>query len=128
MDFHGIATSFVQSYYSKFDAGISRRVSLADMYRPESILSWESTQSKGGTDILAALSKPDMANVKHDLSTTDAQPSPGGGVLVSVTGTLALDDTTANPLRFSEVFNLQPVPDQAGSFFVSNQIFRMVFA
>lgn len=29
-------------------------------------------------------------------------------------------------MQFSDVFNLQPIPGQPGSFFIYNQIFRLI--
>ncbi|MDC0714763.1 ketosteroid isomerase family protein [Stigmatella sp. ncwal1] len=76
---------------------------------------------------MSALSKPELGTVKHRVSTIDVHPSVGGGVLVSVTGSLALDNAFDKPMLFSEVFLLQPIPGQPGGFFVYNHIFRLIF-
>jgi hypothetical protein len=58
----------------------------------------------------------------------DAQPSPapqGSGILVFVSGQLSCDG--ANPLRFSQAFNLQPIPNQAGGYYVLNDLFRLCY-
>ncbi|MFF2078017.1 nuclear transport factor 2 family protein [Kitasatospora sp. NPDC058162] len=127
MDFTAIANSFVQHYYNTFDSGIAARNNLTSLYRPESMLTWESTQVMGQSDILAAMTKPELATVKHAVTSSDAQPAPGGGVLVAVTGSLAVDNAYDKPMQFAETFNLQPIPGQAGGFFVYNQIMRLIF-
>jgi hypothetical protein len=53
---------------------------------------------------------------QHRVSSLDAQPSVGGGVLVFVTGQL-LPEGETNPLKFSQTFHLMPV---GGSFVVTN--------
>ncbi|MDC0707132.1 nuclear transport factor 2 family protein [Stigmatella sp. ncwal1] len=126
MDFNGIANAFASHYYTTFDGGIASRSNLSALYRPESMLTWEGNQIQGQQNILANLTKPELANVKHRVSTTDAQPSSGGGVLVSVTGTLAIDNAFDKPMLFSEVFGLQPIPGQPGGFFVYNHVFRLI--
>ncbi|MCX5377396.1 nuclear transport factor 2 family protein [Streptomyces sp. NBC_00091] len=128
MDFTAIATAFTNHYYSSFDAGGATRHGLATVYRPESMLAWEGRQVQGASDIIAALTKPELGTVKHAVTTVDSQPAPGGGVLVSVTGTLAVDNAHDKPMSFTETFNLQPIPGQPGGFFAYNQIFRLIFS
>ncbi|MFB6840938.1 ketosteroid isomerase family protein [Streptomyces sp. NPDC056361] len=74
------------------------------------------------------LAKPELDTIKHTLTSTDAQPAPGSGVLVTVTGSLAVDNAFDKPLPFAETFGLQPIPGQSGGFFVHNQIFRLIFS
>ncbi|MEV8321614.1 nuclear transport factor 2 family protein [Kitasatospora sp. NPDC056731] len=128
MDFNAVANSFVPHYYNTFDSGIEGRSNLNSLYRPESMLTWENTQVQGQQNILAKLTTPELATVKHKVNTTDAQPAPGNGVLVTVTGSFVIDNAFDKPLQFTETFNLQPIPGQPGGFFVYNQIFRLVFA
>ena len=128
MDFAAIATSFTSHYYASFDAGGATRQALASLYRPESMLSWEGQQVQGAESITATLTKPELDTVKHSLTSNDAQPAPGGGVLVTVTGSLAVDNAFDKPMLFAETFNLQPIPGQPGGFFVYNQIFRLLFS
>lgn len=69
-----------------------------------------------------------MQKVEHKVDTLDAQPSPaaaGSGILVFVCGQLSADG--ANPIRFSQSFNLQPIPNQAGGFYVLNDLFRLLY-
>jgi hypothetical protein len=127
MDFTGVANSFVPHYYTTFDAGVAARSNLASLYRPESMLTWESQQYQGQQNITTVLTKPELATVKHQVATTDSQPAPGGGVLVTVAGSLAIDGAFDKPMLFAETFNLQPIPGQPGGFFVYNQIFRLIF-
>ncbi|GMG49640.1 unnamed protein product [Aspergillus oryzae var. brunneus] len=63
--------------------------------------------------------------VVHQVSTLDAQPSnEAGGILVMVTGALLVDDQQ-NPMNYTQTFQL--LPDGAGSYFVFNDIFRLVY-
>jgi Nuclear transport factor 2 (NTF2) domain len=63
--------------------------------------------------------------VQHAIATIDSQPSPGEGVLVFVSGTLAMDQD--NPVQFSQIFNLLPLADGSG-YYVLNDIFRLNLA
>ncbi|KIW33752.1 uncharacterized protein PV07_00576 [Cladophialophora immunda] len=63
--------------------------------------------------------------VQHRVDTTDAQPSnEQGGILVMVTGALLVDDQQ-HPMSYVQTFNLHP---EGGSYFVFNDIFRLVYA
>ncbi|MFB7911524.1 nuclear transport factor 2 family protein [Kitasatospora sp. NPDC056076] len=126
MDFTAVADSFVQHYYSTFDGGPASRHNLAALYRPESMLTWEGAQVMGAANVMETLDKPQLAVVKHAVNTSDAQPAPGNGVLVAVTGNLALDNAYDKPIQFAETFLLQPIPGQAGGFFIHNQVLRLV--
>ncbi|MFE7593744.1 nuclear transport factor 2 family protein [Kitasatospora sp. NPDC057512] len=128
MDFNSIANSFVQHYYATFDGGLATRNNLASLYHPESMLTWEGKQVQGVPGIIETISRPELAVVKHSVTSSDAQPAPGGGVLVAVTGSLALDNAFDKPMLFTETFNLQPLPNQPGGFFIYNQILRLVLA
>ncbi|WP_459651268.1 nuclear transport factor 2 family protein [Kitasatospora sp. Ki12] len=121
-----IANSFVPHYYNTFDGGDGVRKNLLSLYRPESMATWEGQQLQGASNIVAKLTGPELAVVKHQVQSIDAQPSPGGGVLVVVTGVLAVDNAFDKAMRFSETFNLQPIPGQAGGYFVYNQVFRLL--
>ncbi|WP_327675206.1 nuclear transport factor 2 family protein [Kitasatospora sp. NBC_00458] len=126
-DFDAVADAFVRHYYGTFDGGSAARSKLTELYRPESLLTWESRRVQGATGIAAALARPELAAVKHRISTVDAQPTPGGGVLVTVVGTIAVGSAFDKPMLFSEVFALQPVPDgEEGDYFVRNQIARLI--
>ncbi|KAL8651440.1 MAG: hypothetical protein Q9226_004713, partial [Calogaya cf. arnoldii] len=64
--------------------------------------------------------------VEHQVSTLDAQPSgPEGGIIVMVTGALLVDEEK-HPMSYTQVFQLRP--DGAGSYFVFNDIFKLIYA
>lgn len=126
MDFASVAVTFTGHYYPGFDAGGATRRELETLYRPESMLTWESQQAQGTQNIIATLTKPELDTVKHSLTSTDAQPAPGGGVLVTVVGNLAVDNAFDQPMPFTETFSLQPIPGRPGGFFIHNQIFRLI--
>jgi hypothetical protein len=82
--------------------------------------------------------------VQHRVATLDAQPSgEQGGILVLVTGALLVGanaptvvdmntsltapqvDEEQNPMNYTQSFQL--LPDGAGSYFVYNDIFRLIY-
>ncbi|KIW97990.1 uncharacterized protein Z519_01574 [Cladophialophora bantiana CBS 173.52] len=121
-DFQAIAQQFVEFYYKTFDAD---RTQLAALYRDKSMLTFEKDQFMGTQPILEKLTNLPFQKVQHRVDTTDAQPSnEQGGILVMVTGALLVDDQQ-HPMSYVQTFNLQP---EAGSYFVFNDIFRLVYA
>ncbi|MER5862821.1 ketosteroid isomerase family protein [Kitasatospora sp. NPDC002040] len=64
---------------------------------------------------------------KHQVDVIDAQPSPGDGVLIHVTGTFSIDGS-ADALPFADTVNLlpDPDPDRPGRSYIHNQIRRVV--
>ncbi|KAI5284604.1 Nuclear transport factor 2, partial [Ascosphaera atra] len=89
-----------------------------------------------------------FSRVAHKVSTLDAQPSTNGGILVLVTGALLVRiirlvlslsfttmqvltsmieqvDEEGRPMNYTQTFHL--LPDGQGSFFVFNDIFRLVY-
>ncbi|KAJ7273080.1 nuclear transport factor 2 [Mycena rebaudengoi] len=123
-DIDAIATQFTDFYYQAFDTD---RASLAALYRPNSMLSFEGTPHRGTPAIAEKLVNLPFQKVQHKVTTRDAQPSSVEGaasLLVSVTGLLVVDDSP-NPLQFSQVFHLIP---EGGSYYVFNDIFRLNYS
>ncbi|CAL1210049.1 unnamed protein product [Candida parapsilosis] len=121
-DFNAVATEFCNFYYNQFD---SDRTQLGNLYRPESMLTFETSQLQGARDIVEKLSSLPFQKVSHRVSTLDAQPaSPNGDILVMVTGELLIDEEQ-NAQRYSQVFHL--IPD-GGSYYVFNDIFRLNYS
>ncbi|CCG20938.1 NTF2 [Candida margitis] len=121
-DFNAVATEFCNFYYNQFD---SDRTQLGNLYRPESMLTFETSQLQGARDIVEKLSSLPFQKVAHRVSTLDAQPaSPNGDILVMVTGELLIDEEQ-NAQRYSQVFHL--IPD-GGSYYVFNDIFRLNYS
>eukprot|EP01126_Amoeba_proteus_P039980 TRINITY_DN423_c0_g1_i8.p1 TRINITY_DN423_c0_g1~~TRINITY_DN423_c0_g1_i8.p1 ORF type:complete len:124 (-),score=21.34 TRINITY_DN423_c0_g1_i8:41-412(-) len=116
-----IAKAFVLHYYTLFD---SNRAGLGSLYQEGSMLTFEGERLQGSASILKKLTGLPFQSVAHKVDTMDAQPSPGNGILIYVTGQLQVDG--GNTLRFAQVFNLQPtgVP---GGFYVLNDLFRLVY-
>ncbi|KFY67620.1 hypothetical protein V496_01511 [Pseudogymnoascus sp. VKM F-4515 (FW-2607)] len=121
-DFAGIAKQFTDFYYNQFDADRSQ---LAPLYRDNSMLTFESAAVAGAGPIVEKLSSLPFAKVKHQVSTLDAQPVEGGGIIILVTGALLVDEEQ-RPMNYSQCFQL--LPDGAGSYFIFNDIFKLVFA
>ncbi|RYP18805.1 hypothetical protein DL767_009756 [Monosporascus sp. MG133] len=119
-EFEKIAKDFVDFYYAQFD---SNRTLLSALYREHSMLTFESTAHLGTTAIVQKLMDLPFESVKHEVETRDAQPSINGGILVLVTGRLLVDGQE-RPMNFTQAFQLMP---EGGSYFVYNDIFKLVF-
>ncbi|KAL3493863.1 hypothetical protein BJX62DRAFT_68598 [Aspergillus germanicus] len=116
-DFTNIAQQFVNFYYQTFDAN---RSGLAGLYRDNSMLTFETSSVQGVNLIMEKLGGLPFQKVQHQVSTLDAQPSnEQGGILVLVTGALL------KPMNYAQTFQL--LPDGAGSYFVFNDIFRLIY-
>ncbi|QLQ81618.1 hypothetical protein HG537_0F03790 [Torulaspora globosa] len=122
LDFNALAQQFTEFYYNQFDTDRSQ---LGNLYRDESMLTFETSQLQGAKDIVEKLVSLPFQRVQHRITTLDAQPaSPSGDVLVMITGDLLIDEEQ-NPQRFSQVFHL--IPD-GSSYYVFNDIFRLNYS
>ncbi|EFE40737.1 hypothetical protein TRV_04510 [Trichophyton verrucosum HKI 0517] len=136
IDFTQVAKQFVEFYYKTFD---ENRGNLGSLYRDQSMLTFETTSIQGAVAILEKLTSLPFEKVAHQVATLDAQPSnENGGIMVMVTGALLVwnilillithysrvDDSPA-PMNYSQTFQL--LPDGAGSYFVFNDVFRLVY-
>ncbi|KAK3402237.1 hypothetical protein B0T20DRAFT_134980 [Sordaria brevicollis] len=119
-DFAGIAKQFVAHYYTTFDTD---RKNLAGLYRENSMLTFESSQSLGAAGITEKLVSLPFQKVKHEYGEPDAQPTANGGIIILVTGHLVVDDES-RPLAYSQSFQL--CQDATGNWFVYNDIFKLV--
>ncbi|KAI4136990.1 MAG: hypothetical protein L6R39_007522 [Caloplaca ligustica] len=134
------AEQFTQYYYSTFDAD---RSNLAALYREQSMLTFESTAVGGTAGIVEKLTSLPFTKIKHQVATLDAQPSnEQGGIIVMVTGALLVSprptssienaqsdasqvDDEERPMNYTQVFQL--LPDGAGSYFVFNDMFKLIY-
>ncbi|KAJ1324917.1 NTF2 domain-containing protein [Microdochium nivale] len=119
-NFEQVAQQFVEFYYNQFD---SNRPQLGALYRESSMLTFESSASMGVASIVEKLVGLPFEKVKHQVTTLDAQPSVGGGVLVLVTGQLLVDEEQ-RPMNYTQTFQLMP---EGGSYYVFNDIFKLVY-
>ncbi|CZR61000.1 probable nuclear transport factor 2 (ntf-2) [Phialocephala subalpina] len=120
-NFTEIATQFTEFYYNQFDTD---RKQLAALYRDTSMLTFESSSVAGAAGIVEKLSSLPFEKVKHAVSTLDAQPAPNDGIMILVTGALLVDEEQ-RPMNYTQAFQL--LPDGAGSFFIFNDIFKLVY-
>lgn len=121
-DFNSVAQQFTEFYYQQFD---SDRSQLGNLYRDNSMLTFETSQVQGAKSIVEKLTTLPFQKVVHRIVTLDAQPSnEAGGILVMVTGELLIDDEQ-NPQRYAQVFQLSP---DAGSYYVYNDVFRLNYS
>jgi len=117
-----LAKSFSEYYYGAFS---SDRRALVNVYRPNSLLTFEGAQFQGAEAIIEKLTSLPFQKVAHRVSTLDAQPNGfGNGAIVMVTGELLIDEET-NPQRFSQTFHLVQDGD---AFFVINDVFRLNYS
>ncbi|KAI3391615.1 hypothetical protein diail_7016 [Diaporthe ilicicola] len=121
-NFVEVAKQFCDFYYQTFDAD---RNQLGPLYRDQSMLTYESSSVQGVAAIVEKLVALPFQKVQHKITTQD--PMPGiadGSVLVLVTGQLLVDDGE-HPMNFAQTFHL--MKDPSGSFFVSHDIFKLVY-
>jgi len=123
MDPDALSKAFVDHYYSTFD---TNRQALIGLYQEGSMLTFEGEKIQGAQAISNKLNGLPFQQCKHNISTTDCQPSgPAGGMVVFVSGNLQLPGEE-HTLKFSQMFHLLPTPQ--GSFYVYNDIFRLNYA
>lgn len=116
-----VAKAFTDHYYNTFD---TNRSGLTGLYQDQSLLSFEGQKFQGSQQIMQKLTTLPFQQCKHHVSSIDAQPSIGGGLIVFVTGQL-LPEGETNPLKFSQTFHLMPT---GGSYVVTNDLFRLNYA
>ncbi|EEH39665.2 hypothetical protein PAAG_01854 [Paracoccidioides lutzii Pb01] len=121
IDYASVAQEFVSFYYNTFD---TKRSALRDLYRPNSMLTFETASVQGTDAIIERLTGLPFQKVTHVQSTIDAQPTEEGGVVVLVTGALNVDEEP-KPMNYTQVFHLRP--NGTGSFYVFNDIFKLVY-
>ncbi|EMF11233.1 nuclear transport factor 2 [Sphaerulina musiva SO2202] len=122
VDFESVAKQFVEYYYKTFDAN---RSGLAPLYRDDSMLTFEAAPTQGAAGITQKLVDLPFQQVEHQVATLDAQPSnQSGGILVIVSGAL-LVEAEKRPMSYTQTFQL--LPDGAGSYYIFNDIFRLVY-
>ncbi|MDI1493003.1 MAG: Nuclear transport factor 2 [Ramalina farinacea] len=89
------------------------------------MLTFETNQVQGATNIIEKLVSLPFEKTQHRIDTLDAQPSStDGGVMVMVTGKLLIDDSE-HPQNYAQTFQI--LPDGAGSYYVMNDIFRLLY-
>ncbi|KAI6714606.1 nuclear transport factor 2 [Diplocarpon mali] len=98
-DFENVAKQFTEFYYNQFDQD---RKQLAPLYRDNSMLTFESSSIAGAAGI---------SNVS-------------GNDWLTRTFYFQVDDEQ-RPMNYSQTFQL--LPDGAGSYFIFNDIFKLVF-
>ncbi|KAI1691081.1 nuclear transport factor 2 (NTF2) domain-containing protein [Ditylenchus destructor] len=123
-NFEQIGNAFVQHYCSKYseqDPAL-RANSLALLYDENSVLALDGNQVKGKLAILAKFGSLPFRTIQHAITKTDCQPLADGSIVVVVFGQVKTDEDPIN--SFSQCFVLKP--NAAGSFFIANEIFRLV--
>merc|ERR1740121_3028617 len=117
-NFQQVGEQFCQHYYQTFD---TNRAGLVPLYSETSMLTFEGEQFQGAQNIVQKLATLPFQRVQHQVLKCDCQPSgPQGGVIVSVTGNLVVDENQ-NPLKFAQIFHLAKGP--SGNYFCANDMF-----
>ncbi|KAF7115971.1 hypothetical protein CNMCM5793_003804 [Aspergillus hiratsukae] len=120
-DFQSIAHEFVKFYYQTFD---TNRQTLANLYRDNSMLTFETSQVIGVANIAEKLTSLPFQKVQHQIATFDAQPSnTEGGILVMVTGGLLVDEEQ-KPMSYTQTFQLLR---EGETYYVFNDMFRLIY-
>ncbi|MER6949197.1 nuclear transport factor 2 family protein [Nonomuraea sp. NPDC000554] len=117
-DYASVAEQFIPYYYNTFD---SDRRALEGLYRDNSVLTFESSQTEGAAAIAEKLAGLSFVNVKHEVQTKDAQPAADGAILVLVTGVIEAD---GSPFKFAQTFVLM---QDGGSYYVANDVFKLIY-
>ena len=120
--FNEIGTAFIAHFYQTFD---TNRAALQTLYNERSLLTYEGKQFMGMQSIMTHLTSGLGFQTVQQTTTTDCQPTEANGIVVFVTGKLAVDGST-NPLNFAESFVLMPTPE--GSWYIHNDTFRLNYA
>lgn len=96
-----VGKAFVDHYYHLFD---NDRSSLASLYQPTSMLTFEGQKILGADNISHKLNSLPFDQCKHVISTTDVQPSSAvaGSIVIFVSGGIQLPGEE-HQLRFSQV-------------------------
>ncbi|KAL1311405.1 hypothetical protein AAFC00_001570 [Neodothiora populina] len=90
------------------------------------MLTFENSPIQGTASITEKLVNLPFQKVQHEVTSLDAQPSnEAGGILVLVSGRLLVDEEQ-RPMSYTQTFQL--LPDGQGSYYVFNDIFRLVYA
>ncbi|KAF2076867.1 hypothetical protein CYY_001834 [Polysphondylium violaceum] len=111
-----VAQAFTQHFYNIFD---SDRRNLEQIYRPESVLSWEGKVYQGKDAIVKHLVNLPFKNIVRKID-MDFQPTLNG-IMIFIVGTLAIDGE-AKALKYAQTFNL--VLHQ-GQYLLLNDFFRL---
>ncbi|WP_331730376.1 hypothetical protein OHV05_36315 (plasmid) [Kitasatospora sp. NBC_00070] len=125
MDLDEIATGFLTRYYATFDTGASGRPAIQNLYRPDSLLLWEGRRYYGDKEIMEVFSRPHLGKTVHQVACIDAQPVIGG-ILAAATGKIFLDGNSENHLLATGTFILLKTPGADDSYYIHNQIFRLI--
>ncbi|KAJ1310066.1 hypothetical protein OPQ81_006818 [Rhizoctonia solani] len=117
MDPAAITEQLATFYYQALSGDRSQ---LANIYKGDSILTWEGNQFQGaGAIVEKHTAFP--TGVQFKVVTKDFQIA-GDKMIVLVTGQL-ITEPGANPVHFSQSFTL--AADGVGGFYVANDLFRL---
>tara|TARA_B110000093_G_C12944151_1_gene399342 strand:- start:113 stop:508 length:396 start_codon:yes stop_codon:yes gene_type:complete len=120
-DFDFVGRCFVAQFYPTFG---TNRSQLGGVYRDSSLMTMQGKQLQGVGNIMCWFKQGitfSIARFETEAEDIDCHPSPDGGIIISVSGKVLVDDEK-RPLKFSDMFYLS---EDQGTWFVSNQIFQI---
>ncbi len=84
------------------------------------MLTFEGEAFRGVASILDKVGS--FGQIKHDIKSFDAQPTPNNGIVCFVSGDLYIEDSQ-NAVKFAQVFQL--FPGGSAGYFCYNDLFRL---
>eukprot|EP00462_Mataza_sp_D1_P000132 CAMPEP_0175090390 /NCGR_PEP_ID=MMETSP0086_2-20121207/1316_1 /TAXON_ID=136419 /ORGANISM="Unknown Unknown, Strain D1" /LENGTH=129 /DNA_ID=CAMNT_0016363007 /DNA_START=88 /DNA_END=477 /DNA_ORIENTATION=- len=120
-----IGKAFLQHYYNVWSQGKQAWAQLATLYQGASKMQYENTKVEGQQAIMQHIGNLKVNKMQHHIDTLDCQQSGCNTVFVFVTGKVKIDDGQ-NAVQFTQFFHL--IPGDNGSFWLHNDIFRMIYS
>lgn len=117
-----IAVQFLEQYYS---AMMTNRPSLINFYNNNSTLTYGGSLYQGLEDIKDKIESFAFQTINYSINDKDVQQGPiNNSMLITVIGSLIMDNNEAERFTFFQVFNI--CPNQNGGLYIHNDIFRTI--
>ncbi len=85
---------------------MNNRANLINFYSQNSILNYERQIYTGLEQIQNKFKKFTFGSIKYQFDEYDVQPSPAGGILIMIVGTIQMDQEM--PMKFAQTFQILP--------------------
>ena len=120
MNLKQLATDFLNAYYNTM---MTNRAQLVNYYRENSQMSYEGDLQVGLKQISEKIESLGFQTIQYQFESFDFQQTIfQNSILIVVNGVLNMDNQ--NTFKFYETFLL--TQDQAGGFFVLNDLFKLI--
>ena len=122
--YKSIAQEFCNKYYTTYDTNYQN---LIHFYKPESFITYQQVEVSGFNNLYQLFVNNNMTKFTHSIISIDAQPMGVKTVMITVLGTVKINDYLLNSKSnsFSESFILQK-DDLTQTFYIYNHICRIV--